>query len=120
MNDVILDSEKRILQLKALKIITAIIYGLVTLFSAIFFILVAVGDNGNNLAYAILFIILLSYGSIIFGVSFLIALVGLIISVAKRKDYEIKSTLKFFIVFSALPVLTYVLLGAVNLILIAI
>jgi hypothetical protein len=120
MSDVILDNDRKTLQLKALKIVTALIYGLVTLFSLIFFISVATGDDGTDLAYAILLIILLGYGSIFFGISLIISLIGLIITIVKRKDYEVKSTLKFFIVFTALPILTYLLIGAVILILIAI
>ena len=116
----ILNNEKKTLQLKALKIITAIIYGLIALVSVLFFITVAIGDDGTDLAYAILLIILLSYGSIFYGISLIISLIGLIITIAKRKKYIIKSTLKFFIVFTALPILTYLLIGVVIIILITI
>ena len=89
------------------KIISAVFYALALAFSAVYYIDVAVtGGDWQGLGYAIT--LLLSVYA--FAIAIIPSLIGLIRSiVGVKKGYCEKATLIYFIVFTALPIVTWLI-----------
>ena len=105
-------NNEKTLKLTALKIITAVIYGIVSLLAIVVFTLVLAGwiRTKNGIYWAAYLVVLLSYGSVLYAISLIPAIIGLFISIIKRNELKSRKTLNFFIVFSILPVATFLLL----------
>lgn len=102
-------NQKKKGELTALKVVSAILYALVTGFLLFeFFWILFTEQSHVGLGLAVyLVIILAAIGSIANAVPTILSLIGLIITVVKRKKGEFSiSTLVYFIVFTALPYVT--------------
>lgn len=102
-------NQKKKGELTALKVVSAILYALVTGFLLFEFFWILFTEQSNvGLGLAVyLVIILAAIGSIANAVPTILSLIGLIITVVKRKKGEFSiSTLVYFIVFTALPYVT--------------
>ena len=111
--------EVKPVKLKALKIISAILYSAVTVFLLATLIDLIV-DPGSSFGLSLavyLVVILFIIGGIANGVVLLISAIGLVISAVKLKKGCSKKTLAFFIVFTALPIVTEVVIYTVCMIL---
>ena len=95
------------------KIILTVLYIVITGFLLFAFIdaLNKTGEHvqlGIALTYAIVVIL---FGGIAYGVSLVLGLIGLIISaIGVKRNYSSIGTLVYFIVFTALPIVTYLLM----------
>lgn len=106
--EVLEKNQKGKLQLTALKVLSVILYCLVAVILSILFI--STIKEGNGLSYAVFLIVLVSYGGVALAICLIVALVGMLIAIAKRKVYEVKGTVKFFIVFIILPLITFLVM----------
>lgn len=104
-NEQTIEPRKNNKLLKAFKITYLIIYSLLTLFLILTYIDVMVNPSDmQNLGIALyLVIFVLIIGGIGYAVSLIFAVTGLVISIKKKVK---KSTLAFYIVATALPVVT--------------
>jgi hypothetical protein len=109
MEEIIIPEQKKQLKLIPLKIISIAIYSLALIFLFIMLISVIKDKSENNLAVAIYLIFSIVYFAFSFGASLIVSLVGLIISIAKRKTYSARNSIVFFAIFTVLPVVTYFL-----------
>ncbi len=110
LQDTALTPTKKV-KLLPLRIIGAILYILITAFFAYMLIDILIDKPQHvGLAFAVYLVLLLSYGSICYGVNLIIFLVGLIISIAKRKKQKAKGSIIFFSVFVALILITHLTL----------
>ncbi|MBQ4098558.1 MAG: hypothetical protein IJC87_00340 [Clostridia bacterium] len=109
MEDIIKTEQKKQLKLIPLKIISVAVYLLALIFLFIMLSSVIKDKAENGLVIAVYLIISITYFAFSFGASFVVSLVGLIISIVKRKTYLAKSSIVFFAIFTALPVVTYFL-----------
>ena len=103
-----LTPDKKPIKLTALKIITALLYGIVTAFLLVMFInLTAEDGEWAGLAYAVYLIVVVLYmGGVGNFITMVTSIVGIIISVKKRSKGCSKKTTKFFVTFAILPVVT--------------
>ena len=93
---------------KAYKIIVAVIFAVITILSSIFLAdaLMSEESLGRGLGYVVWIILAIPA----FAVSVITSLIGVILSVIKRKQGLCSGkTLTFFIVFSVLPVIVFFL-----------
>ena len=101
--------EKERLKLIPLKIISALIHAVALIFLLVLLISVLKEYPENGLGLAIYLVISIAYFAISFGASLLSSLIGLIISLTKRKTYQAKSCVIYFSVLSAVSLGSYLL-----------
>ncbi|MBE5742277.1 MAG: hypothetical protein E7360_03025 [Clostridiales bacterium] len=94
------------------KIISAVIYGLITLFLLItFFDTVFSNSENKGLSLAVyLAIILIAVGGIAYVVNMAVTLIGFIITAVNIKNGIKKSNLVYFLIFTVLPIFTEAIL----------
>lgn len=110
IQDTALSPTKKV-KLLPLRIIGAILYILITAFFAYMLIDMLIDKPQNlGLSLAVYLVLLLSYGSIAYGVDLILFLVGLIISLAKRKKENAKGSIIFFALLVGLILVTYLTL----------
>lgn len=104
--------QKTIKKMLGLKIVTAIIFGLVAIWFAYSMISIA-GDLNSaegweGLGIAIVLVLVLALGGICLAASLVLSLVGLIISIVRKiKKRVTTGTLIYFIVFTVLPIVIF-------------
>ena len=110
IQDTALTPTKKI-KLLPLRIIGIILYILTTAFFA-YMLAHELIDKPQNLglSLAVYLVLLLSYGSIAYGVDLILCLVGFIISLAKRKKENAKGSIIFFALLVGLILVTYLTL----------
>lgn len=95
-----------------LKILAALFYAAITAFILYGFIggvLAASSPEARQASLAVFVIFFLVYGGLLYIVPFLISLLGLIFSSRRVKAGEcVRSTVIYFAVFTALPVITWI------------
>ena len=110
IQDTALTPTKKV-KLLPLRIIGAILYILITAFFAYMLIDMLIDKPQNlGLSLAVYLVLLLSYGSIAYGVDLILCLVGFIISLAKRKKENAKGSIIFFALLVGLILVTYLTL----------
>ena len=110
IQDTALTPTKKV-KLLPLKIIGAILYILITAFFAYMLIDMLIDKPQNlGLSLAVYLVLLLTYGSIAYGVDLILFLVGLIISLAKRKKENAKGSIIFFALLVGFILVTYLTL----------
>lgn len=94
------------------KIISAVIYGLITVFLLItFFDTVFSNSENKGLSLAVyLAIILIAIGGIAYAVNMAVTLIGFIITALNIKNGIKKSNLVYFLIFTVLPIFTEAIL----------
>lgn len=110
IQDTALTPTKKV-KLLPLRIIGIILYILTTAFFAYMLIDMLIDKPQNlGLSLAVYLVLLLSYGSIAYGVDLILCLVGFIISLAKRKKENAKGSIIFFALLVGLILVTYLTL----------
>ena len=110
IQDTALTPTKKV-KLLPLRIIGAILYILITAFFAYMLIDMLIDKPQNlGLSLAVYLVLLLTYGSIAYGVDLILCLVGFIISLAKRKKENAKGSIIFFALLVGLILVTYLTL----------
>lgn len=110
IQDTALTPTKKV-KLLPLRIIGIILYILITAFFAYMLAHELIVKPQNlGLSLAVYLVLLLSYGSIAYGVDLILCLVGLIISLAKRKKENAKGSIIFFALLVGLILVTYLTL----------
>ena len=110
IQDTALTPAKKV-KLLPLRIIGAILYILITAFFAYMLIDMLIDKPQNlGLSLAVYLVLLLTYGSIAYGVDLILFLVGLIISLAKRKKENAKGSIIFFALLVGFILVTYLTL----------
>ena len=98
--------ERKVKNFKALKIITAILFAIVTVFSVVFMIDIIIEPKNLGTAFAL--VIWLVFATPANAIPFIISAIGLVICSVKRKRGESdKRSVIYFTVFTALPVVVY-------------
>ncbi len=110
IQDTALTPTKKV-KLLPLRIIGIILYILITAFFAYMLIDMLIDKPQNlGLSLAVYLVLLLTYGSIAYGVDLILCLVGFIISLAKRKKENAKGSIIFFALLVGLILVTYLTL----------
>ena len=110
IQDTALTPTKKV-KLLPLRIIGIILYILITAFFAYMLIDMLIDKPQNlGLSLAVYLVLLLTYGSIAYGVDLILCLVGFIISLAKRKKENAKGSIIFFAILVGLILVTYLTL----------
>ena len=110
IQDTALTPTKKV-KLLPLRIIGIILYILITAFFAYMLAHELIVKPQNlGLSLAVYLVLLLSYGSIAYGVDLILCLVGFIISLAKRKKENAKGSIIFFALLVGLILVTYLTL----------
>ena len=110
IQDTALTPTKKV-KLLPLRIIGIILYILITAFFAYMLIDMLIDKPQNlGLSLAVYLVLLLTYGSIAYGVDLILFLVGLIISLAKRKKENAKGSIIFFALLVGFILVTYLTL----------
>ena len=110
IQDTALTPTKKV-KLLPLRIIGIILYILITAFFAYMLIDMLIDKPQNlGLSLAVYLVLLLSYGSIAYGVDLILCLIGFIISFAKRKKENAKGSIIFFALLVGLILVTYLTL----------
>lgn len=98
--------------LKGLRIAVSILIALASVFWIWMLIEAATAEGeGAGLGAAVMLVLFIVYGAVSYAVLLITSVVGLIISASKKQEYK-KGTVRFFIVFTVLPVVLYVILFA--------